>query len=129
MSDIKIEGFKSSEILAALAQVFESYSDEEKKSQIKKVNGVFEMRVKNAEGTEGVWTIDLKQTGTVYKGAPKQKANVTILLSDDTFQQLAEGKLDGQKAFMTGKLKTKGNMMFATKLDGILKAAKTKAKL
>ncbi|KAL1949661.1 hypothetical protein VTO73DRAFT_8542 [Trametes versicolor] len=103
MSDIKIEGFK--------------------------VNGVFEMRVKNAEGVEGVWTIDLKQTGTVYKGAPKQKANVTILLSDDTFQQLAEGKLDGQKAFMTGKLKTKGNMMFATKLDGILKAAKTKAKL
>lgn len=85
------------------------------------MNGVFEMRVKNAEGVEGVWTIDLKQTGTVYKGAPKQKANVTILLSDDTFQQLAEGKLDGQKAFMTGKLKTKGNMMFATKLDGILK--------
>lgn len=28
---------------------------------------------------------------------------------------------DGQKAFMTGKLKTKGNMMFATKLDGVLK--------
>ncbi|KAI0636072.1 sterol-binding-like protein [Trametes polyzona] len=129
MSDIKVEGFKSSEILAALAQVFETYSEEEKKAQIKKTNGIFEMRVKNAEGKEAVWTIDLKQTGTVYKGAPKQKANVTILLSDDTFQQLAEGKLDGQKAFMTGKLKTKGNMMFATKLDGVLKAAKAKAKL
>lgn len=24
---------------------------------------------------------------------------------------------------MTGKLKTKGNMMFATKLDGVLKAS------
>lgn len=79
------------------------------------------MQVKNAEGKEAVWTIDLKQTGSVYKGKPKQKANVTIIMSDDTFQQLAEGKLDGQKAFMTGKLKTKGNMMFATKLDGILK--------
>ncbi|KAI0325443.1 sterol-binding-like protein [Cubamyces sp. BRFM 1775] len=129
MSDIKVEGFKSSEILAALAQVFDSYSDEEKKAQIKKTNGIFEMRVKNAEGKEAVWTIDLKSTGTVYAGAPKQKANVTIIMSDDTFQQLAEGKLDGQKAFMSGKLKTKGNMMFATKLDGILKAAKTKAKL
>ncbi|KAH9902625.1 sterol-binding-like protein [Cubamyces menziesii] len=129
MSDIKVEGFKSSEILAALAQVFDSYSDEEKKAQIKKTNGIFEMRVKNAEGKEAVWTIDLKSTGSVYKGAPKQKANVTIIMSDDTFQQLAEGKLDGQKAFMSGKLKTKGNMMFATKLDGILKAAKTKAKL
>ena len=79
------------------------------------------MRVKNAEGKEAVWTIDLKTTGTVYKGEPKSKANVTIMLSDETFTQLAEGKLDGQKAFMSGKLKTKGNMMFATKLDGVLK--------
>ena len=86
-----------------------------------KTNGIFEMRVKNAEGKEAVWTIDLKQTGSVYKGEPKSKPNVTIILSDETFTQLAEGKLDGQKAFMSGKLKTKGNMMFATKLDGILK--------
>ena len=62
-------------------------------------------------------------------------------MADDTFQQLADGKvrilalvavalarscrciiqLDGQKAFLTGKLKTKGNMMFATKLDCVLK--------
>lgn len=84
-------------------------------------NGIFELRVKNADGKEAVWTIDLKTTGTVYKGEPKSKANVTIILSDDTFKQLAEGKLDGQKAFMSGKLKTKGNMMFATKLDGVLK--------
>ena len=78
------------------------------------------MRVKNADGKEGVWTIDLKQTGSVYKGEPKAKANVTIILSDETFMQLAEGKLDGQKAFMSGKLKTKGNMMFATKLSEVL---------
>ncbi|PIL29811.1 hypothetical protein GSI_08017 [Ganoderma sinense ZZ0214-1] len=129
MSDIKVAGFKSSEILAQLAEVFSNFSDEEKKQQIKKTNGIFEMRVKNADGKEGVWTIDLKQTGSVYKGEPKAKANVTIMLSDETFIQLAEGKLDGQKAFMSGKLKTKGNMMFATKLDGILKTAKAKAKL
>ncbi|GJF00054.1 SCP2 sterol-binding domain-containing protein [Phanerochaete sordida] len=129
MSDIQVDGFKASATLAALAQVFAGYSDEEKKAQIKKTNGIFELRVKNAAGAEGVWTIDLKNTGSVYKGPAKQKANVTIILSDDTFQQLAEGKLDGQKAYMTGKLKTKGNMMFATKLDGVLKATKTKAKL
>ncbi|OBZ72264.1 Fatty acid-binding protein [Grifola frondosa] len=129
MSDIKVEGFKSSEILAALAAVFDGYNEEEKKAQIKKTNGIFELRVKNEAGKEAIWTIDLKTNGTVYKGTAKSKPNVTILLSDDTFQQLAQGKLDGQKAFMTGKLKTKGNMMFATKLDGVLKSARTKAKL
>jgi putative sterol carrier protein len=51
------------------------------------------------------------------------------LCSDDTFVELADGKLDGQKAFMTGKLKTKGNMMMATKLGPVLAAAKPKAKL
>lgn len=65
----------------------------------------------------------MKKTGTVYKGPAKPKADVTIILADDTFTKLAEGKLDGQKAFMTGKLKTKGNMMLATKLDGVLKAS------
>ncbi|KAI0044911.1 sterol-binding-like protein [Auriscalpium vulgare] len=129
MSDIKVEGFKSSEILDQLAQVFAAYSDEEKAAQIKKTKGIFELRVKNDAGAEAVWTIDLKTAGTVYAGPAKPKADVTIILSDDTFGALATGKLDGQKAFMTGKLKTKGNMMLATKLDGVLKSAKGKAKL
>ena len=51
------------------------------------------MRVKNAEGKEAVWTIDLKNTGSIYRGEAKQKPNVTIIVSDDTFQQLAEGKV------------------------------------
>ena len=87
--------------------------------------GVFQLQVKNDAAQEETWTIDLKKTGTVYKGpATTAKADVTIILSDETFTQLASGKLDGQKAFMTGKLKTKGNMMLATKLDGVLKVRK-----
>ncbi|KAI0264440.1 sterol-binding-like protein [Gloeopeniophorella convolvens] len=132
MSDIKVEGFKTSAIIAALAEVFEGYNDEEKKGQIKKNNGIFEVKVKNEAGQEATWTIDLKKTGTVKKGDAKSagvKSDVTLILSDDTFADLAAGKTTGQKAFMTGALKTKGNMMLATKLDGLLKSTKGKAKL
>ena len=89
---------------------------------------MFEFLVKNAAGKEASWTIDLKKTGTVKKGEAKShglKADVTILLSDETFVEIAEGKTTGQKAFMTGALKTKGNMMLATKLDGVLKVCCT----
>ncbi|KAG6828884.1 hypothetical protein H0H92_006440 [Tricholoma furcatifolium] len=129
MSDIKVPGFKTSELISTLNETFAKYSDTEKKALIKKTNGIFELQVSNDNKESVTWTIDLKKEGTVYKGKAKPKADVTIILSDETFSELASGKLNGQKAFMTGKLKTKGNIMLATKLDGVLKAAQGKAKL
>jgi putative sterol carrier protein len=87
-------------------------------------NGIFEFKVNNAAGKEAFWTIDLKKTGVVKKGDAKSlnlKPDVTITLSDETFVEIADGKTTGQKAFLTGKLKTKGNMMLATKLNDVLK--------
>jgi len=130
MSDLKVDGFKASEIISDLSSTFDSVSDEERKALIKKTNGIFQLQVTGPEKKEATWTIDMKKTGTVYKGPAKPKADVTIILSDEVFTQLAEGKLNGQKAFMSGKLKTKGNVMLATKLDALLSTAKgKKAKL
>lgn len=47
-------------------------SDAEKKAQIKKTNGVFQLNVKPASGDVKTWTIDLKKDGEVVKG-PKGK--------------------------------------------------------
>jgi len=127
MSDgIYVSGFKASEIISGLHNSFSEFSESEKQSQIKKANGIFELQVTNGASETVTWTIDLKKTGTVFKGKAKPKADVTIILSDDTLVDLASGKLNGQKAYMTGKLKTKGNIMLATKLDAVLKQAKAK---
>ena len=40
---------------------------------------------------------------------------------------MASGKLNGQKAFMSGKLKSKGNIMLAMKLKDVLKLADGKS--
>lgn len=130
------------------------------------------MNVKNAEGKEQVWTLDLKNDGTIKTGKGSTKPDIIISLDDDTFVQLASGKLNGkkkmpnkiihssprglilfttysftnlfiffsffffchrtlsgQKAFMAGKLKIKGNMMLATKLDSVFSSTRSKAKL
>lgn len=104
-------------------------------------NAVFEFHIKNAGGKELVETIDLKKEVATYEGKAKGKADCIINLSDDSmypalvffctnraaFADLADGKVNGQKAFMGGKLKVKGNVMLATKLDGVLKAQRAKA--
>ena len=56
-------------------------------------NGIFQLEVSNAEKQTAVWTIDMKKTGTVYKGPAKTKAEVILILSDDVFSDLAEGKV------------------------------------
>ena len=35
----------------------------------------------------------MKKTGTVYKGPAKPKADVTLMLSDESFTELAAGKV------------------------------------
>ncbi|POW05729.1 hypothetical protein PSHT_10660 [Puccinia striiformis] len=121
-----IEGVKSSSIIEMIALGISKMDESEKKKQMKTVNGIFQMNVKSSEGKEGTWTIDFKKEGKVYLGPAKPKADVIINLSDETFQGLADGKINGQKAFMSSQLKVKGNIMLATKLDVLLKSAKSK---
>lgn len=54
---------------------------------------------------------------------------VTLVLSDKDFGELVAGKANAQKLFMSGKLKVRGDVMKATKMEPILKRAQTKAKL
>ncbi|KAI8827741.1 SCP2 sterol-binding domain-containing protein [Chytriomyces cf. hyalinus JEL632] len=121
---VNVEGYKSSALFAQIKASLETAAA--KQDAIKKVKGVFHLVIKNAAGKETTWTIDLKNKGDVLLGADG-KADITINLSDDTFIDLAEGKINGQKAFMSGKLKVKGNIALATKLDSVLKSAKPAA--
>uniref|UniRef100_A0A0K0EVG5 Peroxisomal multifunctional enzyme type 2 n=1 Tax=Strongyloides venezuelensis TaxID=75913 RepID=A0A0K0EVG5_STRVS len=66
----------------------------------------------------------------VYEGDVKDgKANATVTVEDKDFLDIATGKLNPQKAFMSGKLKVKGNVMLLQKLQGILEKNKPKSKL
>jgi len=126
MSDVKAPGFKSSEVISAMQSTFSQLSEAEKKTRMKKTNAVFELQVTNEKKETVTWTIDMKKTGTVLKGSAKPKADVTLILSDATLVDLASGATNGQKAFMTGKLKIKGNLMLATKLDELISTKKAK---
>lgn len=85
----------------------------------KKINGVFAWNITKDKKTAAQWTVDLKSSPpSVYRGEPKAgtKAGVTLTMSDEDLVDMASGKLPGQKAFMTGKLKIKGNLMLVQKM-------------
>ncbi|OMP82454.1 Fatty acid-binding protein [Diplodia seriata] len=105
--------------------------DADRKDAVKKGGAVFAFTIKNQAGETDSWYIDLKKTGTVGKGAAPEggKADVTMLLSDNNFASLVAGKANAQKLFMSGKLKIKGDVMKATKIEPVLKKVQAKAKL
>jgi len=113
---------------AAVFNTIKTYIAAKPSEAQSKAKGIFEIHIK-LNDEERVWTLDLKEQPGVQDGKGSAKPDIILTLSDDTFVDLSNGKINGQKAFMSGKLKIKGNMMLATKLDQILKASKTNAKL
>jgi multifunctional beta-oxidation protein len=131
VSNVNVPGFKSSMVFVRLATSMSSQDASKRKEQVNKVKAVFQFDVKNDSGKTQTWYVDLKNgAGAIGLGAPPAgKPDATIALADNDFLDLAEGRLNGQKAFMQGKLKIKGQMMLATKLDSVLKEASGKSKL
>ena len=58
-----------------------------------------------------------------------QQSIVTLSLAEEEFGKLVSGKAKAQQLFMSGKLKIRGDVMKATRMEPVLKRAQTKAKL
>ena len=94
---------------------------------------------KNTNATQGLvvfeidgekWSLDLRVgSGALTKGAPEEKADLTLTVTDANFAQLVMGKLNPQQAFLMRKLKISGSMAMAMKLQPILDAAAPKSKM
>ena len=64
----------------------------------------------------GKWTVDVNE-GKVNVTEGGNEADCTISVSEDNFEQLIRRDLNPTTAYMTGKLKVKGDMGAAMKLQ------------
>jgi putative sterol carrier protein len=82
-------------------------------------NAAYQFDLSGEDG--GAYHIVLKDgAGEAGPGAP-DNPNTTISMSGGDFVGLATGKLDPTMAFMTGKLKVRGDMALAMKLQNLLR--------
>ena len=80
-----------------------------------KTAGMTNSYVFEIEGA-GTWTVDV-QDGAVSVTEGGGDADTTLSASEDTFEQIASGDLNATTAYMTGKLKVRGDMGAAMKLQ------------
>jgi len=80
-----------------------------------KTAGMTNSYVFDIEGA-GTWKVDVDD-GTVTVAEGGGDADVTIATSQETFEQIIAGEQNPTSAYMTGKLKIKGDMGAAMKLQ------------
>jgi len=113
-------GAKTADALKAddiFGMMFTYLAEGNGKALIPKVASIYAFEITKTKGgkVEAVFEIDLKNgQGTVKKGKPAA-ADATFTMTDADFEQVCLGKLNPQMAFMQGKMKIKGNMAKATK--------------
>ena len=65
----------------------------------------------------GAWKVDVEDASGVKVTEGETDAATTITIGEDDFEKLVGGELNPMTAFMTGKLKVKGDMGAAMKLQ------------
>ena len=64
----------------------------------------------------GVYCVDVADGSMSIVEGGKEEPSITITISAENYLKMAHGKLNGQMAVMTGKMKVKGNMSLAMKM-------------
>ncbi|CAM9688574.1 unnamed protein product [Discosporangium mesarthrocarpum] len=87
---------------------------------IRKVGASFRFLVGKKQ--ERCWVVDLREgKGTVTRDDQSSKVDAIVEISDEDFALVCVGQLKPQDAFMNGRMKVKGNMMLAMKLNPLIR--------
>nr|XP_010339923.1 hydroxysteroid dehydrogenase-like protein 2 [Saimiri boliviensis boliviensis] len=105
--------------LGAVEETFRIVKDSLSDDVVKATQGIYLFELSGEDG--GTWFLDLKSKGgNVGYGEPSDQADVVMSMSTDDFVKMFSGKLKPTMAFMSGRLKIKGNMALAIKLEKLV---------
>jgi putative sterol carrier protein len=93
-------------------EFFETLPSEADTSKTEGMNNSYAFDIEGA----GQWTVKVEE-GSVRVVEGAEEADVTISASQEVFQKIIAGEQNPTSAYMTGKLKLKGDMGAAMKLQ------------
>ncbi|WP_026690961.1 SCP2 sterol-binding domain-containing protein [Alteribacter aurantiacus] len=69
---------------------------------------------------EGTYHLHIKDQSATYSESVEEESDITLIMKDKDFIKLSEGNLNPTMAYMSGKLKIKGDLGKAMKLQTLL---------
>lgn len=107
--------------MPTMKEIFSTVSEQLQKNaeNNKGISGVFQFDISGDDPMNFYLKLD---NGTPETGEGNiDNPNITISMNSSDYKDLVDGKLNGTMAFMSGKLKVKGDISLAMKLESILK--------
>ena len=83
---------------------------------------VFQFSISGSGG--GDWVVAVKDGTCKVEAGKAEKPTTTIKMADSDFLQLIAGKLDGMRAYTSGKLKVEGDIMKSQLIGRLFKFGK-----
>ncbi|KAA1113638.1 hypothetical protein PGTUg99_012450 [Puccinia graminis f. sp. tritici] len=129
-SNLSEEGFETSKVIALIDVLLQegdstsgsvtSHTFPSRKKLVKMIKTCYQFVIKNKAGKEVMWFVDMKKKGRVAKGKAPFKPDVTIWCSDNDLVALATGEMNPQKLYAANRIKVRGNLDKALKVERII---------
>ena len=105
--------------MADLKEVFEGLKEKvARPPEMQGITAVYQFVLEGEDG--GSYYLAFTDGAGVIAGGTAENPNITITMAASDFKSLVAGNLNAMSAFMSGKLKIKGDMMLAMKLQSLL---------
>lgn len=103
--------------MSQIAEFFNQVTSKVDPAKVKGMNVTYQFVITGDGG--GEWAVTISDGQISVTEGKAEKANITLTISASDFLDLVAGKLNGQTAFLTGKLKIQGDMTLALKLQSV----------
>ncbi len=103
--------------MSDIATFFDGIAEKVDKDKIQGMSALYQFNLSGDEG--GEWNVKIADGEVAVASGTADAPNITLSMAGSDFGDLISGKLNGQTAFLTGKLKIQGDMTLAMKLQSI----------
>ena len=101
----------------SVKQFFDELGEKIDATKTAGMNCVYQFNIEGENG--GQWMVKLNDGSVEVGEGVDESANITLTATDENWLAIVTGQVNGQTAFLTGKLKIQGDMSLAMKLQSI----------